>query len=58
MATICVAAALAALLWRLARVYIRDMKSGCCAAGGCGGCGGCGGSCGCSACHGCAKARQ
>ena len=51
MATICVAVALAALLWRLAKAYVRDMKSGCCAAGGCGG--SCGGGCG--ACHGCAK---
>ena len=53
MATILVGAALLALLWRLARAYARNMKSGCCAAGGCGGCAG-----KCGACHGCCAAGR
>lgn len=48
MATLIVSIALAALLWRLARAFARDMRSGCCAAGGCSG--RCAGCCGCSAC--------
>ena len=50
MATILVGAALATLLRRLARAYARDMRSGCCVAGGCAG--------KCAACHGrCAAGR-